>query len=341
MSDPGTNEWDFFVSYTAADQVWAEWIAWELEEAGHSVLFQAWDFVPGSHWTSRMRDGMVGARHTLAILSPDYLRSVYGQAEWEAAYRADPQGFARRLIPIRVRDCPRPDLLGGVVSFDLFDCTADEAKRRLQTRIGQALAGRAKPVTAPAFPGFVDAAPPPSRPPATRPAFPNRHRVGAAEARPKNAVPKTNATVRAMPKKRPVRPSALRSMATGRRTLLAVGGMLTVLGISGAASSSYVNSQYYVGATDAGQLAIFRGISGGVAGLDLNTVVETSPARIDDLTAYAQERIKQGLAAEGHDDASRRLAELTRDDPSNPNLKPLCDVSGGSTSGAAGCRAVN
>lgn len=141
MSDSGTNEWDFFVSYTATDQVWAEWIAWELEEAGHRVLFQAWDFVPGSHWTSRMRDGMTGARRTLAILSPNYLLSVYGQAEWEAAYRADPQGFARKLIPIRVWDCARPDVLGGVVSFDLFDCAADEARRRLHSKIGQALTG--------------------------------------------------------------------------------------------------------------------------------------------------------------------------------------------------------
>ncbi len=175
MSDSGGTEWDFFISYTAVDRAWAEWIAWELEEAGHRVLFQAWDFVPGSHWTSRMREGTVGARRTLAILSPDYLDSVYGQAEWEAAYRADPQGFARKLIPIRVRDCRWPDLLGGVVSFDLFDCAMDEARRRLHGKIDQALVGRAKPPTAPSFPGFVDAAPPPSSPPTAPPAFPGPH----------------------------------------------------------------------------------------------------------------------------------------------------------------------
>ena len=38
---------DFFVSYTAADQAWAEWIADQLEAAGHTTVLQAWDFRPG------------------------------------------------------------------------------------------------------------------------------------------------------------------------------------------------------------------------------------------------------------------------------------------------------
>lgn len=38
---------DFFVCYNSKDQVWAEWIAWELEEAGYSAVMQAWAFQPG------------------------------------------------------------------------------------------------------------------------------------------------------------------------------------------------------------------------------------------------------------------------------------------------------
>ncbi|MBV5337401.1 MAG: toll/interleukin-1 receptor domain-containing protein, partial [Deltaproteobacteria bacterium] len=33
---------DFFISYTGADKNWAEWIAWQLEEAGYQVVIQAW-----------------------------------------------------------------------------------------------------------------------------------------------------------------------------------------------------------------------------------------------------------------------------------------------------------
>ncbi|MEM7797396.1 MAG: toll/interleukin-1 receptor domain-containing protein, partial [Cyanobacteria bacterium P01_C01_bin.118] len=28
----------FFVSYNRADKAWAEWIAWTLEEAGHTAV---------------------------------------------------------------------------------------------------------------------------------------------------------------------------------------------------------------------------------------------------------------------------------------------------------------
>jgi hypothetical protein len=38
---------DFFISYTQADRAWAEWIAWQLEEARYTTVLQAWDFAPG------------------------------------------------------------------------------------------------------------------------------------------------------------------------------------------------------------------------------------------------------------------------------------------------------
>ena len=37
---------DFFISYNKADRQWAEWIAWELEEAGYTMVLQDWDFRP-------------------------------------------------------------------------------------------------------------------------------------------------------------------------------------------------------------------------------------------------------------------------------------------------------
>src|SRR5689334_17056015 len=35
---------DFFVSFNKADRAWATWLAWTLEDAGYTVLFQDWDF---------------------------------------------------------------------------------------------------------------------------------------------------------------------------------------------------------------------------------------------------------------------------------------------------------
>jgi PPM family protein phosphatase len=89
----------------------------------------------------------------------------------------------------------------------------------------------------------------------------------------------------------------------------------------------YTQAQYYVGATEDGQLAIFQGVPGQIAGLSLSNVHRTSTARLDDLTSVAQTRVKQGIHADNRSDAERRLAELTSEDPSNPNLKPPCPTS--------------
>ncbi|ADP81151.1 toll/interleukin-1 receptor domain-containing protein [Pseudofrankia inefficax] len=144
--------WHFFVSYTGVDQPWAEWIAWQLEDAGYRVLIQVWDFVAGSNWQIRMIEGMEQAQRTVAVLSPAYLSSVYGQSEWQAAHRADPSGFARKLLPVRIEPCPQPGPLGAIVSIDLFDLDASAASKHLLDHVRHALAGRAKPATAPDFP---------------------------------------------------------------------------------------------------------------------------------------------------------------------------------------------
>src|SRR4051812_11298943 len=97
-----------------------------------------------------------------------------------------------------------------------------------------------------------------------------------------------------------------------RTTLL----MLVLLGILGGGlwlGYRYTQDQYYVGATEDGQLAVFRGVPGQIAGLDLSSVNDSSPARLDDLTAVAQERVKQGIHADSRPDAQRRLADLTDD----------------------------
>src|SRR3954452_24130222 len=112
------------------------------------------------------------------------------------------------------------------------------------------------------------------------------------------------------------------------RTTLLVLVLLAVLGGGLWLGYRYTQHQYYVGATAGGQLAIFRGVPGQIAGLDLSSVNETSAARLDDLTTVAQERVKQGIHADDQPDARRRLAELTDDVPTNPNLKPLCTAAG-------------
>src|SRR3954470_9794313 len=44
MTDASDGKRDFFISYNRADRTWAEWIAWQLEQAGRSFIVQAWHF---------------------------------------------------------------------------------------------------------------------------------------------------------------------------------------------------------------------------------------------------------------------------------------------------------
>lgn len=55
---------DFFISYTAADRVWAEWIAWWLEHPGYTTVVQHWDFRPGGAWVQQMQSAMTTNRRT-------------------------------------------------------------------------------------------------------------------------------------------------------------------------------------------------------------------------------------------------------------------------------------
>jgi TIR domain len=58
-------------------------------------------------------------RHVLLVLSPAYLRSEMAEAEWRPAFKADPSGEARRLLPVRAEACEPAGLLADRVYIDL------------------------------------------------------------------------------------------------------------------------------------------------------------------------------------------------------------------------------
>ena len=96
---------DFFISYTGADRSWAEWMAWQLEQANYSVMLQAWDFRPGGNFVLEMDQASKMCDRTIAVLSANYFKSKYTPSEWAAAFRQDPLSRRLLLLPVRVRDC--------------------------------------------------------------------------------------------------------------------------------------------------------------------------------------------------------------------------------------------
>ena len=110
---------NIFISYTRADEDWARWIGRILQSAGYSVTAQYKDFVPGSNFVQEMDQAVRKTDRTIAVLSPDYLKSELTASEWQAAFRGDPLGEKRKLVPVRVAKVNLKGLLGSIVYADL------------------------------------------------------------------------------------------------------------------------------------------------------------------------------------------------------------------------------
>ena len=137
---------DFFISYVPADECWAKWIAWQLEQANYSTILEAWDFLPGAHYEHEMQKAMEKAERTIAVLSPNYLNAAYVGPLWAQALRRDPSGERRSLVPIRVEYCEPTGLLGNIIYIDLVPLQdAHEARTELLKKIRAARNTRSLP----------------------------------------------------------------------------------------------------------------------------------------------------------------------------------------------------
>lgn len=100
------------------------------------------------------------------------------------------------------------------------------------------------------------------------------------------------------------------------RTVLLLVVLLALLGGGLWGGWKFTQTKYYVGATPDGTVAIFQGVPGKVAWLDLSSVHERSDLRLSDLTPVARDNVKQGIPFDNVSGARKKLVELQ--DPNNP-----------------------
>ena len=141
----------FFISYNSADKSWAEWIAWQLEEAGYSTIHQAWDFRPGHNFPLQMDKASQEAERIVIVLSHDFLDSSFKPPEWAVFFKKDPTGEKGLIVPVRVQKCEPGGLLSTISRIDLIGLDEEAAKKALLDGVKFE---RAKPLTPPGFPGF-------------------------------------------------------------------------------------------------------------------------------------------------------------------------------------------
>ena len=149
----GGDRTDFFISHAGADRAWAEWVAWQLAEAGYTVELDVWDWAAGRNFVTAISDALERCNRVVSLFSAAYFdRSRYTTQEWSAAVVHLPDAEGDRLVPVRVEEVPAaqvPAVLRPLVSRDVFGVGEEQARRVLL----EAVAGPRRPDRQPVFPG--------------------------------------------------------------------------------------------------------------------------------------------------------------------------------------------
>jgi len=242
-----------------------------------SLITRALDGRAGIEPDLSVREVRAGDRY---LLCTDGLTGPVGRLETlqEALEIPDPQESCDRLVQLALRG-GGPDNVTVIVA-DVVDANG----------------GR------PTTPVVAGAAADSPQPPPEGIASSSAARARTAEGRDVDPVPRRT---------RQVEEPARRDR---RRTALLALLVLALVGAGLGAGWSYVRSQYYVG-VDGRQVAIFRGVTGSVAGMQLSTVSQRTELGTERLDRIALSRVERGIVARDEPDALQIVARLERDHP--------------------------
>ncbi|MEV7891008.1 FxSxx-COOH system tetratricopeptide repeat protein [Streptomyces sp. NPDC002817] len=143
--DTSNRRW--FISHAGADRAWAEWVGWQLLDAGHQVELDYWDWGAGDNFVMKMNAALAHGR-LLALFSPAFFEPErFTTPEWTAMV-----AMREKITPVRVAEVEAPAILRPLLCRDLFGLSPVEARRVLL----EAVDGPSRPDTEPPFPGPGD-----------------------------------------------------------------------------------------------------------------------------------------------------------------------------------------
>ena len=129
---------DVFISYSSKNK---DWVRGELlkgiEDAGLHAFIDYRDFTRGASSIREMERGVVEARKTLLVLTPDYVQSEYAEIESIMVQTLSPANRDLRMIPLLRRNCEKPLRIAALTHIDFTEgADLDLAWRQLLTALG-------------------------------------------------------------------------------------------------------------------------------------------------------------------------------------------------------------
>lgn len=128
-------EHDVFISYSHHDRAWVlRWLVPRLLKAGLKVYLDR-KFPLGISAVKNMREAVKNSRHTLLVITPDWVSSEWSRFEAEFAQGRDPAGYQGRLVPLLLEGDPPEELS----HLTWADFTAPAARGEELERVIEAL----------------------------------------------------------------------------------------------------------------------------------------------------------------------------------------------------------
>jgi hypothetical protein len=101
--------YDVFISYSHNNSDWVRnTLLPKLESHGFSVIIDYRDFKSGSFSVDEMQRAVEDSKHTLLVLTTDYVKSDWTKFENVMAQTSDPGATQRKIIPVLREDCNIP-----------------------------------------------------------------------------------------------------------------------------------------------------------------------------------------------------------------------------------------
>jgi tetratricopeptide (TPR) repeat protein len=143
------------------DDLWAEWVAWQLEEAGFRVELDLWHWRVGDDFVTKMNEALERCSGVVAVLSPHYFEPGRNtEVVWGPVV-----GRLDRLIPVVVRPLAKhhmPPILSSRIVVELYELDENAAVEALL----RAVRGSCRPQLRPGYPHKAVIRPQPPFPPA-------------------------------------------------------------------------------------------------------------------------------------------------------------------------------